>query len=87
MKEVEMPEVLIRQAWNAQDPLASVHYYSVLMRIVVPAAFGVRMCLHCPDCNLEDTDQKKETCIPALTTWDKITRAWAVMLDLPLALQ
>ena len=23
MKEVEMPEVLIRQAWNAQDPLAS----------------------------------------------------------------
>ena len=60
MKEVELPEVLIRQAWNAQDPLASVHYYSVVMRIVVPAAFGLRMCLHCPDCNMEDQHKHSE---------------------------
>ena len=30
------------------------------MRIVVPAAFGLRMCLHCPDCNMEDQHKYTE---------------------------
>ena len=42
--EVPLPEWCVRQQWLAQDPLASVHYYLVIMRVVVPAAFGVRMC-------------------------------------------
>ena len=29
------------------------HHYVVIMRIVIPAAFGLRMCLHCPDCNAD----------------------------------
>ena len=39
----------------AQDPLASVHHFVVIMRIVIPAAFGLRMCLQCPDCNADVT--------------------------------
>ena len=27
------------------------------MYVVLPAAFGVRMCFHCPDCNTDDDDQ------------------------------
>ena len=50
---VRLPEWPVRQQWIAQDPLASVHYYLVMMRVVVPAAFGVRMCFHCPDCNAD----------------------------------
>ena len=52
-REIELPEWLLRQQWLAQDPLASVHHYLVIMRIVIPAAFGVRMCMHCPDCNAD----------------------------------
>ena len=51
--EVPLPEWPVRQQWLAQDPLASVHYYLVMMRVVVPAAFGVRMCFRCPDCNAD----------------------------------
>ena len=32
--EVPMPPLLIRQAWNAQDPLASVYHYLVFMYVV-----------------------------------------------------
>ena len=49
--EIPLPPLLARQAWIAQDPLASVHHYQVIMYVVLPAAFGVRMCLHCPWCN------------------------------------
>ena len=51
--EVPLLEWSVRQQWLAQDPLASVHYYLVMMRVLVPAAFGVRMCFHCPDCNAD----------------------------------
>ena len=51
--EVPLPEWCVRQQWLAQDPLASVHYYLVIMRIVVPAALGIRMCFRCPDCNAD----------------------------------
>ena len=53
MREVELPEWLVRQQWLAQDPLASVHHYAVVMRIIVAGAFGVRMCFRCPDCNAD----------------------------------
>ena len=32
--EVPMPPLLIRQAWNAQDPLASVYHYLFFMYVV-----------------------------------------------------
>ena len=51
LKEIELPDVFVRQAWVSQDPLASVHHYLAIMYVVIPAAFGLRMCLHCPDCN------------------------------------
>ena len=52
-QEVELPTWLLRQQWLAQDPLASVHYYAVVMRVIVSTAFGVRMCFRCPDCNAD----------------------------------
>ena len=52
-KDIELPEWLVRQQWLAQDPLASVHYYVVIMRVLIPAALGVRMCFHGPDCNAD----------------------------------
>ena len=58
-KEVELPERLVRQQWLAQDPLASVRYYVVIMRVVLPAAFGARACFHCPDCDA-DGDARRE---------------------------
>ena len=51
IKEISLPELSVRQAWNAQDPLSSVHHYLVFMYVVMPALFGLRMCLNCPDCN------------------------------------
>ena len=50
-REIELPDWAIRQQWLSQDPLASVHHYQVVMRILIPAAFGLRMCMRCPNCN------------------------------------
>ena len=55
--EIELPELHDRQALNAQDPLSSVHHYLVIMYVVIPAAFGARMCCNCPDCNMDETDR------------------------------
>ena len=52
-KELELPEWLVRQQWLAQDPLASARSYVVFMRMLLPAAFGARMCFQCPDCNAD----------------------------------
>ena len=54
--EVPLPSLCVRQGWNAQDPLASVYHYLVFMYVVLPAAFGLRMCFNCPDCNAETDD-------------------------------
>ena len=54
VKEILMPPLLVRQAWNAQDPLASVYHYLVFMYVVLPALFGIRMCFRCPDCAADD---------------------------------
>jgi hypothetical protein len=54
--EVPLPPMCVRQGWNAQDPLASVHHYLVFMYVVLPAAFGLRMCFNCPDCNADSDD-------------------------------
>ena len=50
-KEIELPEWLVPRQWLAQDPPASVRHYFVIIRVLTPAALGVRMCFHCPDCN------------------------------------
>ena len=54
--EVPLPPLCVRQGWNAQDPLATVHHYLVFMYVVLPAVFGLRMCFNCPDCNAETDD-------------------------------
>jgi hypothetical protein len=54
--EIDMPSLSDRQALNAQDPLSSVHHYLAIMYIVIPGAFGMRMCLNCPDCNMDTSD-------------------------------
>ena len=63
-REIELPEWLVRQLWLSQDPIASVHHYQVVMRILVPAAFGLRMCMQCPDCNTDcnTRDEAKDSC-------------------------
>ena len=52
-KEIPLPELWIRQACNAQDPLASCHHYLFFMMVVLPASFGIRLCFACPDCNVD----------------------------------
>jgi len=54
--EIPLPPLLNRQAWNAQDPLASSHHYKVAMHVIIPACFGVRMCFTCPHCNADHND-------------------------------
>ena len=56
--QLPMPPLQVRQAWNAEDPLACVHHFLFVMYVLIPAAFGIRMCLHCPDCNGDCTDSK-----------------------------
>ena len=51
--EVPLPEWVVRQQLLAQDPLASVLYYEIIMKLVVAATFGIRMCFRCPDCNAD----------------------------------
>ena len=54
--EIPLPDILTRQAWNAQDPLASCHHYLFFMHVILPAVFGIRMCFLCPHCNTDSTD-------------------------------
>ena len=54
--EVPVPSMLDRQKLVAEDPLATAHHFQVIMRIVVPGIFGLRMCLRCPHCNIDTAD-------------------------------
>ena len=54
--EMQLPELHLRQALNAQDPIASVHHYLVFMYIILPAILGLRACLQCPHCNIDEND-------------------------------
>ena len=54
---VEWPSLRTRQAFNAQDPLSSVHHYLFCIRVLLPATFGVRMCFNCPHCNRDDLNE------------------------------
>ena len=54
--ELQVPDIYVRQAWNAQEPLSSCHHYLVCMHVILPAVFGIRMCFRCPDCNVDRTD-------------------------------
>ena len=58
--EIPMPDIFVRQGCNAQDPLASCHHYLIFMHVILPCIFGVRMCLLCPDCNIDHTDHIEE---------------------------
>ena len=51
-----MPNLSDKQAWNAEDPLASVHHYLHNMRVYLPLLYGIRMCYQCPFCNEEEYD-------------------------------
>ena len=54
--EIPLPDIFTRQAWNAQDPLASCHHFLFFMYVVLPGVFGLRMCFACPQCNVDRTD-------------------------------
>ena len=54
--ELQMPSLNAKQAWNAEDPLASVHHYLVSMKVYLPLLYGIRMCFHCPSCNVDEYD-------------------------------
>ena len=54
--ELQMPSLTAKQAWNAEDPLASVHNYLVNMKVHLPLLYGIRMCFHCPACNVDEYD-------------------------------
>ena len=60
--ELPLPALHIRQACNAQDPIASCHHYLFFMHVTLPAIFGVRMCFSCPDCNADSTDHNVSGC-------------------------
>ena len=54
--ELPLPALSIRQAYNAEDPLSSVHNYLYCTKVVLPAALGMRMCMNCPHCNCDEND-------------------------------
>ena len=58
MREIPLPDIFDRQAWNAQDPLASCYHYLFFMYTILPALFGIRMCMRCPNCNVDRTDPR-----------------------------
>ena len=41
--DLQMPNLSEKQAWNAEDPLASVHHYLVNMKVYLPLLYGLRM--------------------------------------------
>ena len=45
--ELQMPSLVEKQAWNAEDPLASVHHYLVNMRVYLPLLYGLRILPTC----------------------------------------
>jgi len=47
----EIPDYQQRRQILAQDPLASVDGFRLLVALAHEHLFGVRMCIHCPDCN------------------------------------
>ena len=51
-----MPSMSDRQVLAAQDPLATAHQFQIVMRVVLPNLFGMRMCFACPLCNFDDAD-------------------------------
>ena len=58
IREIPLPDIFDRQAWNAQDPLSSCYHYLFFMYTILPSIFGIRMCMRCPDCNVDRTDPR-----------------------------
>ena len=57
---LKLPPIKVRQGMNAQDPLSSVHYYLMCIFVLLPGIFGLRMCLNCPHCNIDEHDPCKQ---------------------------
>ena len=51
---VDLPGYETRRRVTAKDPLCCVHAFIVMMRVVVPALYGYRMCPDCPHCAMSD---------------------------------
>ena len=60
IREIPLPDIFDRQACNAQDPLSSCYHYLFFMYTILPAIFGIRMCMRCPDCNVDRTDPRNK---------------------------
>jgi hypothetical protein len=50
-----VPSMDAQQKLLARDPLASVYGFHIVIRILLRALFGVRICSECPDCNTSKT--------------------------------
>ena len=48
--DVELPEYDLRRLMTARDPLCCLNAFWVLMTVVLPSLYGLRMCPHCPKC-------------------------------------
>ena len=45
VKNTPLPELWVRQACNAQDPMSSCHHYLFFMRVVLPGIFLESVCV------------------------------------------
>jgi hypothetical protein len=53
---LKLPCLDDRRGLIARDPLSSVHQYLICLYVLLPAAFGIRMCSRCPHCNVDEKD-------------------------------
>ena len=53
---LKLPCLDDRRGIIARDPLSSVHQYLICLFVLLPAAFGIRMCSRCPHCNVDEKD-------------------------------
>ena len=61
VKDMNLPDLFTRLGMNAQDPLSSVHYFDFCIYVILPAAFGVRMCFSCPHCNADASEPGRKS--------------------------
>lgn len=59
--ELRLPCLDDRRGIIARDPISSVHHYLICAYVLLPAAFGIRMCLRCPRCNIDEGDPDYDT--------------------------
>ena len=52
--DIDLPEYDLSRIMTARDPLCCVHAFNVMVRVVLPNLYGVRMCPDCPHCAVSD---------------------------------